>query len=288
MTQSNTDTTGPINGSGISYNNLSGTFTVSGTNDSITVNGDSNITVLSPTAPAVDGGNVIHLGDTTSTVIESASNSNIIYGHGAEIITLGLNDTVSLAGGQNDSVTINSNDHVNLTNTGTDFVLFNGSNNAVQLGGAISGQENTYISRSAIDNTIALRDNTTYMVDDYGSNNSYHLGSASISVTGSASDTFYALELGNHAITLPGGSNTIIVRNGTIVGHDDAITITNFVDGHDTLKLLGGAAIAQNGANVLTHITEGGSGAVLTLGSETITFAGVNVGQFHTGDFIIV
>jgi len=274
-----------VGGQGVIYPDFSGTFSFDGDLCAVFLVGTSDITVLPD--GSLPTNNRYFLEATSSIVNDTQGTGDTIHGHGTETIFLGNSALLSLGGGKNDTVTVNSSDQVILTTTGTDTININGTHNNVWLGGAVTGAANTFISNGSTGNTVYLRDNTTYVVDDNGGNNTYHLGSGSIAVNGTASDTFFAMELGNHTITLPVGNSMIIARDGTIPGHNDAITINGFSDGHDTVELSGGAAIAHSSAAVFTHLTDGAHGAVLTLGSETITFAGVNVSQLHTGDFII-
>ena len=262
-----------------------GTFSVTGLLDTITVTGNSTITVTPISTPSNE---TFYLGATTSTIIDSLGSGDIINGHGTENITLGSSDTTHLFGGKAEIVTAVANNRLNLGDSGVDTITLTGNANIVNVGATGSSITITSGGGNVIDFINGGHYTGTYTVTDNGSGSTLYSELATLTLSGNASDTVYALKLGTHTLTLGTGNNTIITRDGTVSANHLTMTVHGFVDGHDTIELTQGAQLLSSTATIMNHIADVSGNATLTLGGETITFAGVATAQLHASDFTIV
>jgi len=270
----------------ITQNNLSiedtGTYTVAGSNDTITAaSAVSDITILAAASPRDD---VFFLGARNSTVIDNVTTGNdTINGHGSENITVGAGDVVHLFGNETETVVGAGNDSIFLGASGSDTVTVTGSDNNIRLG---AGNSSVTITSGGGD-IIQTFSNANYNVTDNGTGSIIHADFGTFSLSGSAADTIYEQVLGNHTLTLGSGADTVIVRDGTILAHLNHITINGFADGLDTIELSGGLNKLASVTGILSHITDVGGNATLSLNGQTITLVGVAVAALHVSDFTI-
>jgi len=273
----------------ITTNNISitdsGTFTISGINDTVSsIEASSTITISPNATPSNE---ILYLGAVNSTVTDTTGTGDFIQGHGTDNVTVGQYDTVHLWNGQNETVTGGGDDYLLLGTSASDTVNLSGGYNQVNLGTGTSTVTISSGSYDAIDTNNAV--SHTINITDNGTNTIIHAHDNTVTLNGSANYMITAQDLGNHVLSLSGtGDDTVFIRNGTINAHINTFTINGFVDGTDAIVLTQGAEMLSSAASILSHITNVNGNATLTLGGETVTFIGVTASALHASDFHVV
>lgn len=251
------------------------------------------------------------LGDTVGGSEES---DTVESGLGADVVDAGGGDDEINAGDGSDNVQGGDGDDTIFSSSGDDTV--NGGAGADQ--GVLLGGDNTVEEDDAP--TPETPEDEDRPLDDFycgGSGNDSIMtgGGHDLIIADVTSDYFVGNDTvmggtGDDLIQAGYGSDTFIFRSGdgndviargildaymvaddytveAVMAELDSSVGADFQVGVDVVKLEGFDAATLNSSNILTHIENNANGdAVLDTGTGTITFVGVDAGDFSADDFV--